>query len=531
MKKRVWILFSFLTVAFTGVTIYMCTLIQGNYAQVTAEQNSYSVSVASLRGTIYDRQLRPLVNSEKVYRAATVPDEALLPILRPAMDEKRYQALLDIFTSRKPTVVTLNNPIPVTNGLRLFLVPQRYGSRLLAPHLIGYLNSDDSAGIAGLEKAYDELLQSNNGQIRVSFAVDGTGVCLHGVQPKVTDTTKNIENGLVLTIDRTIQQTVEDMAPSFLTKGAVIVMNPTDGAILALASFPTFQPDTVAESISKDDGALINRALSLYDCGSVFKIVTAAAALESGVSTDLSFICAGGMDVGTTRFHCHQRLGHQRLSLNAAFAQSCNLYFIQLAQKIGAEKLYAMIDQLGFLQPINFAQELGSNACVTPDMSELLQSPAALANLSFGQGKLLVSPLHVAQMTAVMANGGTLYSPYVVRGTYDQNTGLVKRKEGRGKRALSVESVTKIRKMMELVVTEGTGLKAKPTGCTAAGKTGTAETGQRAVDGSPVVQSWFTGYIPAENPQYVITILAEDAENTNASTAQLFCEISNKLME
>ncbi len=529
MKKRVWTLFSLIIIAFSGISVYMYTLVQGNPAQVAAGQNSYAVSVVSLRGAIYDTELQPLVNSEKVYRAAAAPDEALLPILRSAMDEKRYQALLDIFTSRKPTAITLNGPVPIANGLRLFHVPQRYGSRLLAPHLIGYLNNDDSAGIAGMEKAYDNLLQSNGGQIQVSFAVDGTGACLQGVEPVVTDTTKNAENGLVLTINKTIQQIVEDTTPSHLTKGAVVVMDPTDGAILALASFPSFQPATVAESISKDDGALINRAFSLYDCGSVFKIVTAAAALENGVSTDLSFACAGGMDVGATRFHCHHRLGHQWLSFNSAFAQSCNLYFIQLAQQIGAEKLYSMMERLGFLKPANLAWGIGSNACVTPTLGELQQTPAALANLSFGQGKLLVSPVHVAQMTAAIANGGTLFPAYVVKGTYDENAGLIEAEKGRGERVLSSETVSKIRKMMELVVSEGTGRMAAPTACTAAGKTGTAETGQLTADGAPVVQSWFTGYIPAEDPQYVITILAEDAQSTDASATQLFCEISNKL--
>ena len=157
-----------------------------------------------------------------------------------------------------------------------------------------------------------------------------------------------------------------------------------------------------------------------------------------------------------------------------------------------------------------------------------LAAPAALANFSFGQGELLASPLQVTRMTAAIANGGVLPYARVIKGYADEKGEILPIEGREGERVLSSETALTIQKMMKKVVTDGTGKQAAAL-CTAAGKTGTAETGQTN-NGSPVVQSWFTGYFPAENPRYVMTVLAEDAQNTNGKAAPLFCEISNKLI-
>lgn len=106
----------------------------------------------------------------------------------------------------------------------------------------------------------------------------------------------------MLTLDKDIQTIVEDLAPDYIDRGAVVVLEPKTGAILAMASFPSFQPATVFESMKEDNGALLNRALALYDCGSVFKIITAAAALESGISPQQEYVCSGGMMVQNNTF-------------------------------------------------------------------------------------------------------------------------------------------------------------------------------------------------------------------------------------
>lgn len=510
--------------------MYIYSLTRGGYTQVASGQSTYAVSVSNLRGTIYDRNMLPLVNNNKEYRAAVVPDESLLPLLRPAMTAANYRLLTDKFTTRKPTVVTLEKPVAFAEGIQQFFVPSRYGQRLLAPHLIGYMDGGKQKGITGLEAAYDSLLEEYSGEAQVSFAVDGIGNCLQGVKPVINDNTDRAKGGIVLTLDKEIQQIVEDTASEYLDNGAVIVMDPMDGAILAMASLPSFQPDTVASSLLNEDGALLNRALSLYDCGSVFKMITASAALESGISAQQVYTCNGGLDVERTLFHCHDRLGHQQLNMDSAMAFSCNLYFIQLADQIGASALYQMMDNFGLTSSIELAENIHASACVMPSLAELQQVPAALGNISIGQGKLLASPLHIARMTAAIANNGLMPSPYLIKGTVNETENFTATPNGRGEPVVTASTAKTIQNMLKKVVTDGTGQQAQPSACTSAGKTGTAETGQ-IKDGSPVVQSWFTGYIPAESPKYIITVLAENAKSTNASASQLFCEISNKLID
>lgn len=498
---------------------------------VGSGQGSRTITVATVRGTIYDRQMRPLVNAEQEYRAAILPDESLLAMVRPAMDTSSYLSLLDKVSAGEPAVVRLNKPAAVARGLSLFLVPVRYGQRMMAPHIIGYLDASAQHGVTGLEYAYNEILSACQGRAEASFAVNGAGAYLAGEAPTLKNTVANAAGGVVTTLDRDIQEIVEEVAKTSLLKGAVVVLDPQNGAVLASSSVPTYHPETVADSIEKADGALINRALALYDCGSVFKIVTAAAALENRIPVGRTYTCNGSMTVGNTVFHCHERrLGHQTLAMDEAFASSCNLYFIQLAQEVGAEKLLKMTEKLGLTQKLKLADGIEAPACVLPTIDELT-TPAALANFAFGQGKLLLSPLHVARMTAAVTNDGILPSLTLVTATINNAWERTEIPQGRGgERAFSSLTANTLKKMLEMVVTDGTGRKATLNGETSAGKTGTAQTGQQNGD-VPVIQSWFTGYFPADEPRYVISVIAEDSDSNRTNATACFCEISNKLIE
>ncbi len=530
MHKRSRSVYYLLAVTLIGLLGRIFYITRAQPARVASSQSSWTVMVATTRGSIYDVQHRPLVNDSKEYKAALFPDEALLPLIYPATEPTVFEKARNQLSEGVPTSVRLSGPISITEGLKLFYTPVRYGGRVLAPHLIGYMDSSGQKGITGVELACNEILSKYNGQASVTFYTDGGGHCLNGVTPTVLDTTKTSRGGIVLTIDRDIQRLVEDIAPNFITKGAVVVLDPYTGAIKAMASFPSFQPNTVAQSLENNDGALINRAISLYDCGSVFKIITTAAALEAGVSSTQTYNCGGAEDVQGVHFHCHNRLGHQRLTMKSAFSQSCNIYYIRLAQQMGAGALYDMAQSFGFGGSIELADGLTATAPLFPKLSDVENSPGALANLSFGQGYLMTSPLHIAQITATIANNGTMPSVHLIDGYMDEKGHFDQAARNSGKTILSFETAGTLRRMMEAVVSEGTGRSASPSVCTAAGKTGTAETGQIGGE-EAVVQSWFTGYFPAEVPKYVVTVLAEDANNTNGQANALFCEISNKLFE
>lgn len=507
--------------------VHLGTIINNrSFLSVGLNQSTRTALVATQRGTIYDRTLTPLNNASLQYRGVLLPELSQLYRIRSNMSEQEYLRLVEQTKQQSLLVAELNKASYSGQKIRTFQVPKRYGETVPCPHLLGYLDEAGTNGQTGIEKAYNEHLAQYTGKITVTYAVNGAGACQTDQTLKVSNTINRSKGGVQLTIDATIQQTLDTLAARSIPKGAVAVLDAETGEIVACTSLPSFHPEQLQTSIEQQDGALVNRLLARYDCGSVFKIVTAAAALENNVSSEQTYTCAGELMVGNTLFHCHQRLGHQTLDMNEAFAQSCNLYFIQLAQQIGGEAILDTAKALGLYDAINLAEGLSAPATVLPDLSELF--PAALGNLSFGQGELLITPLHVAQLTATVANGGIKNTPTAVLGTVDEHGKQTPKEKGRGEQVLSKTTAAQLRWMMEQVVSYGTGIRAQPSKATAAGKTGTAQTGQYH-ENEPVIQSWFTGYYPAEQPRYVITILAEDAENNGGDTQSLFREICNEL--
>ncbi len=288
----------------------------------------------------------------------------------------------------------------------------------------------------------------------------------------------------------------------------------------------------MAEVLEDENAPLLNRALCNYNCGSVFKIVSAATALESGVNPDTLYTCNGSITVGNTVFHCHNRLGHGLLKMEEAFAKSCNSYFIELVSGVGGNALWQMASRLQFNSAITLHSGY-TTATATFPQAATLEVPAALANASFGQGELTASPLHIAQLVSTVVNGGTLVPPRIVLGYVDENGAYTEETQAeQHQRVFSVKTAATLRMMMEKVLSDdGTGKSGKPLIGGAGAKTGTAETGWSRTDDEKyaVVQSWYAGYYPASDPQYVIVVMAENAQNTDAKTAPVFKEIADTL--
>ena len=528
MRRRAVIMLSCVFILFFGLMVRLALLAVDEQVQtVGIHQGSRTLTVAEVRGTIYDRNLSPLVNASNAYYATLLPEERLLQCIEAVTDGAEYNRIRELLSEETPLVARLNGPAAISDGIRVYLAPQRYGDRTLAAHVLGYPDGSGYDGVCGIEKAYDSVLDQFSGRITATYSVDGQGRYVDGNDVRVLNTAKNHAGGVVTTLDCGIQKTVEDVAATMINKGTVIVMQPTTGDILSLASFPSYDPADVSNDLDEMDGALVNRALSRYDCGSVFKIVTALAALENGISSEQTYDCPGSITIDGTVFHCHYRLGHQQLTMDEAFAKSCNVYFIQLASQIGADALLEMAEILGFNDTIDLAQTISAPAAVMPSRSDL-SNASALANLSFGQGELLVSPLHIGRMTVAIAANGTLPEVSAVLGTVDENKNWVSSNDRGGETVISSRSVQALRQMMELAVSDGTGTAATAEAGISAGKTGTAETGQ-VNDGREVVHSWFTGYYPADDPQYVITVMVEDKGSDDASAAQVFGSIVNHL--
>lgn len=532
MKKRLWLLYGSVFVLFCGLLFRIFTLSDQRLVKAADRQSKVTVNVGAVRGTFYDRNKKPLVNAETVYRAAVTANPKALTALSQVLDADAFSTMSKTLQDGRPAVVTLPRPVAAPEGISLFQVPLRYADRVLAPHVLGYTDADLSKGLTGLESALDPLLSQFGGRAKVTYAVGATGKLLEGVAPTIDNTLSRANGGAVLTLDADIQQMTEDIAAKYIKKGAVIVMQPQTGDILAMASLPSYHPQKVAEVLEDENAPLLNRALCNYNCGSVFKIVSAATALESGVNPDTLYTCNGSITVGNTVFHCHNRLGHGLLKMEEAFAKSCNSYFIELVSGVGGNALWQMASRLQFNSAITLHSGY-TTATATFPQAATLEVPAALANASFGQGELTASPLHIAQLVSTVVNNGTLIPPRIVLGYVDENGAYTEETQAeQHQRVFSVKTAATLRMMMEKVLSDdGTGKSGKPLIGGAGAKTGTAETGWSRTDDEKyaVVQSWYAGYYPASDPRYVIVIMAENAQNTDAKTAPVFKEIADTL--
>ena len=530
LQKRTIALFCLLmccTVALMGA-VYSLTM-GGTLKAAATEQSSYRLNVSTGRGMIYDCNQKPITKGEERLVAAVMPcvesANALQKVVKGQEREEVYQTL----TEGKPFLFRLPQKIEPAEGIDVFTIADRYPQTPTLAHILGYLNGSGE-GVAGIEKAYNDYLSTDCGGISVRYPVDAVGRVLPGEERTVEDTSNLQEKGVVLTINSELQTLAETAARKYLKKGAVVITSLPDNALRAVVSLPDFSAADVSASLNGADSPMLNRAFSSYNVGSVFKLVVAAAALEAGISPDETYECVGQIDVDGQAFHCFSGKGHGVVDLNDAIAYSCNAYFVQLAQKVGEKKVLEMARKMGFGQEISFAEGMVSASGVLPDENEL-SIPRALANFSFGQGSLMATPIQINNMVSTIASGGEYHTPYLVEGLVDEDRHFIEQhEEESGRWVMSPQTAVQLMKYMKSSVEYGTSKQGKPEHLTAGAKTATAETGLKDGD-REIIQAWYTGFYPAENPQYVITILAEDGDGGGKSCGPVFQEITGGLYE
>ena len=528
MSKRMIAVFAAVLFALGGMMARLYTLANSSLQEAAGAQSKLTVTVARARGTIYDRNGTALTNTGYQYKAAVTATPEGLSSLSSVMPEEEWTVLRDRLQSGKPTVVTFEDAVSIGKGVTLVKAPVRYGESSLAAHIIGYVGDDGIHGVSGIEKAFDEQLIACGGEVKVTYETDGRGQVLAGGEVTIKDTLWQTKGGVVLTLDAAIQRIVECRGAQLLDKGAVVVMDPKNGDLLAAASFPSFSASSLATYLDAENEPLFNRFTAAYNCGSVFKIVSAAAALEAGIPLVQSYYCGGRLKVGNNTIKCHHTLGHGWQTMYGGFIQSCNPYFIRLIQTVGAEALYRLSSSLGFDSALVLADGYTTASGTLPSLTAL-QQPTALANLSFGQGDLTATPIHIAQMTTAAVNDGVLYPARLVLGQMGTDGVVAENEMEAPIRLFSAQTAAQLREMMCGVVEEGNGKIARPSVGGAGGKTGTAQTGWLAADGNTMVQSWFTGFYPAEDPRYVITVLSEDAGSNDKQAAPVFKTICEEL--
>lgn len=528
-SKRIIVVFSFIFLCFSLLILRIFGISNNQSSTYAAKtSNTYRIVIDKSRGMIYDRNLKPLVSQEKAYKVAVLPSIDSKTYLSSVLPKQEFDSISDKFALGKPFTFETTQFIEDKNDVQTYLIRKRYYDNPFAVHLIGYCDATLTQGISGIEKAYDNLLSKNSASLSVSYPIDALGRSLSGVEPTIYDEGYNCASGVALTLDYQIQEIVEAAAPLLKGSGSILVTDVQTGQILAGLSLPEYDVDDIEASISSKDSALLNRNLCAYNIGSTYKIIVSAAALSQNISPLAAHNCTGSLELDGTTFACHKQDGHGHLTLKTAFANSCNPYFIRLGISVGKERLLSLSSLFGLGKSIELCDGIVTAAGNLPS-AESLKTRGDLANVSFGQGSLMATPVHIAKIISVIANGGYLVEPSLVLGEVDANGKLSKNQnQGKKTRILDTEVANKIKEYMIYTVEAGTGRVALPEKLGAGGKTASAETGWQ-VGGENMVQAWFSGFYPAESPKYAIVVLCEGGNSGALSCGPIFKKICDEI--
>lgn len=527
MKRRTaFFFFLFMIVMFWTILQVYDVSTGEQLAEAAAAQSTYEVEIAETRGTIYDCHLTPLVGNSKEYIASVSPSVEAANAVSKILNQTEMANFYTLLTQGKPFAWVLPKAVEA-EGMDVFEIDIRYETNQLAPNVIGYLDGSGN-GVSGIEKAYNSYLSDDPGRIAVRYKVDAVNRVLRGESYEIENTYYKKNSGVVLTLDAAIQKKTEELAPKYLKKGAVIVLEVETGKIRAMVSQPSFCPTDLESALEDPDSPFLNRCLESYNVGSVFKLVSAAAALQSGISEEEEFDCQGVLDVSGTLFHCFDGISHGSVNMQEAVAQSCNVYFIDLMQKVTPKEFLEMAGAFGFGKSQELAPGIFSKAGNLPTEEEL-QNLQTLANFSFGQGSLLATPLQIAAMVRCIANDGMYSEPVLVEGLVDSAKQWVEQTPNQEEvRVISQETAKKLKEFMAASVDHGTGRGGRPLIGMAGAKTGTAQTGVLEGD-REVIQAWYAGFYPLTEPKYAIVVLGEDEEKGGSICAPVFQELCNWL--
>ena len=378
----------------------------------------------------------------------------------------------------------------------------------------------ETEGREGLEQTFNEMLTGKHGEFKLTFDKDGRKTSEKLVTPPVPG------HNVVTTLDVRLQELAEKTLEAKAKRGAIVIVDPNSGDILAMASWPTYNPNLFVPSISPEkfkalqddpDIPLLPRAFrSSYPPGSTFKIAVGIAALETGaVRSDDVYQCVPALEIGNVTFHNWKKGDRGALNFVEALTESCDTWFYQVGIKTGAEPIIDWALQLGFGAKCGIPLRGEAEGRVPNDQymkathgRKLLNGD--IANLSIGQGDMEVTPLQMAQAMGIVANGGTFYQARLVQQVQTLDNEIVSAYQVRAKRILPIspDTMAQLRTGMIDVVSgpSGTAHQANLDNVEVAGKTGTAQWGPKTKERTA---AWFAGFLPAEQPQYAFAALYE----------------------
>ena len=502
------------TGAVFGRLAYLQLFRYSEYYSRAQHQQRLIVDVGPSRAEIFDRNMNPLAMSVPVDSAFAVPSEIADPdmvsrLLGKVLDTPADEIATRIASSH--SFAWIARKLPPEKADRINAMNLRgiyfqresgrfYPKRDLAAHVLGYVDIDEK-GIGGIEYSLDDSIRTKPGKMLILADA-------HRRWYDSTDKTPDAGTSVVLTIDEKIQYIVEKelaqaMHETQAKYGTVIVENPNSGELLAVANWPTFNPNAAKDSPAE---ARVDRAASsLYEPGSVFKIVTLSAAIDQGVTTPDEVVdCQNGaIYIAGHRIRDHKPFGS--ITVSQILAYSSDVGAIKVGLRLGAPKFYDYIRAFGFGQPTGVDLPGESKG----KLRRLENwTPVSVGSISMGQ-EVGVTPLQMISAVSAMANGGMIVRPHVIR-EFRRGNQVMEPPESQQlpRRVIKETTAASMRHMLEGVVLGGTGKKAKLDGYTAAGKTGTAqkydpETGRYSAH--DLIAS-FVGFAPINSPAITIYV-------------------------
>ena len=575
-RIRLFALCVLVAFAFLTYRLWVLQVLQGNRYTVMSEHNRIRLErVPAVRGLVFDRKNRLLIHSRPSFDVQYVPDESagredtlrrlaeMVEVDQERLEEaaqggngaKRVTLVRDVDW---PSVVAVETHQLELPGVHLSVRARRsYLTDEVTAHVLGYLgevNADqlqrlrrqgyrrgDAIGQAGLEKRWERHLAGRSGGEKVE--VDATGRKVRVIDRHKATPGHNV----VLTLDMDLQRVAHEALKG--KEGAIVVLEVNTGAVLALTSSPAFDPNRFARGLTSrewrhladdQETPLHNRALQgQFPPGSTFKIVTALAALEEGViSPDRTLWCGGSYKVGNRTLRDWKKDGHGHIAMHQALVQSCDVYFYQISQRLGVDKIARYARRFGFGSPTGISLD-GEGAGLVPDRAWKRGRlgtpwyPGETPLVAIGQGFLSVTPLQMASMTATVANGGTVYRPWFVKKVVSPD-GEVMEEYGpvrTGTVGLKKERWDIVRRALLDVVhgRRGTARRARSDIVKIAGKTGTAQVAEmrgEAVKSEDLPyevrdHAWFVAYAPAKEPEIAVAALVEHGGHGGAAAAPI----------
>lgn len=551
-KLRISLIIIFILMILLIFRIFYLQLVDGSHlSELASKQQTTSEVISSKRGNIYDSTGASLAISETVDTITINPKKIKGKTTEETakLREKIAKGLSEIFSldynetlekvnsdssvkkiaskveeSKVNELKTWMKENKITTGINIDEDSKRYYPYgTLASNLIGVCGNDNQ-GLSGIEASYDSLLTGTAGKLTTSTDAKQSEI------PNSELSFIPAQNGynISLTIDLKIQNIVEKYLKQAVETyscndgGNCIVMNPSTGEILAMASYPNYDlnsPFTPTsyyandwDNLSESDKTKriyemwkVRSVSETYEPGSVFKLITASIALEEGItSTDISgdFFCSGTETVSGTPIKCWRYYNpHQGESLRDAIMNSCNPAFIQLSKRIGATTIYKYLEAYGLFDKTNIGLSGESSGIFYP-LNKV--GSVELATMSFGQ-RFTITPLQMITSIASIANGGNLMQPRIIKSMTNTDTGeITYTTPTTVRQVLSSETAEKVRSMMESAVEHGTCKTAKVQGYSVGGKSGTSEPTSSNKDAGYVAS--FAAISPVENSQVVLLL-------------------------